>query len=385
MAPILSPLEVKLRGIYRGNTQGSLRGAVALYTQAKKLKLRGLTLEKVKAYLQKEPVYYKYRRVKTNFKRRKIYSPYTGALAQGDLWILDRFAASNTFLYAFIIVDTFSKHLSLVPITNKTISELKRAMKYVLDNCGYKIDNLLFDGEGGMHSKEMVKWLEAQGVRLMRTLSKTKAPLAEVQVTSSILPFHLYLLFFQIRTLRVMLQRRMEISGRTTWDKEIAKIVKTINERPHSTTGLPPNAIVSDPLALAFPATPPTPPAQPPSKTQPKLPKPGDFVVISRAKAIFDKEATGNMSAEIFRIVKVDKSSPIPMFQLADLAGDKIIGSFYREEIFVVSEQKLIPERIHERRKDGNGRWEFLVSFKDAPKTLRRWTKTRPKGLPLPS
>lgn len=172
-----------LKRIYEGNSVGALRGSEALYIQAKKEKVKNVTRAKVKEFLATSPIYYTQRRNRLNFKRRHINASFTGDLIQGDIWVLDRFEHANRpYKYCLIMVDTFSHHLSVVPMKDKSVGELKRALDDMMKRCGYKVYSILFDGEGAMESREMKQWLKDKGIHQMRTMSKVKAPSAERMV-----------------------------------------------------------------------------------------------------------------------------------------------------------------------------------------------------------
>ena len=60
--------------------------------------------------------------------------------------------------------------------------------------------------------------------------------------------------------------------------------------------------------------------------------KVGDRVRISRFKKIFAKGYTPNWSTEIFIINKINDTVPYT-YNLNDLNGEEIIGSFYAKEL----------------------------------------------------
>ena len=60
--------------------------------------------------------------------------------------------------------------------------------------------------------------------------------------------------------------------------------------------------------------------------------KVGDRVRISRFKKIFAKGYTPNWSTEIFIINKINDTVPYT-YNLNDLNGEEIIGSFYDKEL----------------------------------------------------
>lgn len=78
-----------------------------------------------------------------------------------------------------------------------------------------------------------------------------------------------------------------------------------------------------------------------------------DFVRISKYKSIFEKGYTPNWSTEIFKIYKVQLTSPLT-YLLEDMQQNKIKGSFYEQEIQkamfpdVYLVEKILKFRKHE-------------------------------------
>jgi hypothetical protein len=67
----------------------------------------------------------------------------------------------------------------------------------------------------------------------------------------------------------------------------------------------------------------------------------GQHVRISKKKMIFAKGSEQNFSTEIFKIIKVIRRIPRPVYELEDLKQTPIDGQFYAEE--------LTPVRISKR------------------------------------
>ncbi len=58
-----------------------------------------------------------------------------------------------------------------------------------------------------------------------------------------------------------------------------------------------------------------------------------DDVRIQKLKTPFDKGFTSNWRNELFKIEKIIHSLPHPRYQIKDLKGENIVGSFYQEEL----------------------------------------------------
>jgi hypothetical protein len=67
----------------------------------------------------------------------------------------------------------------------------------------------------------------------------------------------------------------------------------------------------------------------------------GQNVRISKQKAKFEKYPAQKFSAERFKIIKVIRRDPRPVYELEDLKRTPIDGQFYQEE--------LVPVRISKR------------------------------------
>ena len=59
----------------------------------------------------------------------------------------------------------------------------------------------------------------------------------------------------------------------------------------------------------------------------------GQHFRITKEKKKFAKESVQNYMDAIFRIVKVIRSTPRPVYELEDLNGTVIEGQFYGEEL----------------------------------------------------
>ena len=79
--------------------------------------------------------------------------------------------------------------------------------------------------------------------------------------------------------------------------------------------------------------------------------KVGDHVRISKYKNIFPKEYMPNWSEEIFIINKIKNTVPWT-YVLHDLNGEKIIGTFYENELQKTKQNKFRIEKVIKRKGD---------------------------------
>ena len=128
MAPLLSVL----KGIYYGRTPGALRGPYALYKQAKKMGIKGVTLDKVYKFLASQPVYTKHRPARRRYPRNRIVATHPGSVVQVDIMDMQRLKAFNENSYILLSYDTFSKTLSGLRRLHRFCHGFERARRVML-------------------------------------------------------------------------------------------------------------------------------------------------------------------------------------------------------------------------------------------------------------
>ena len=98
---------------------------------------------------------------------------------------------------------------------------------------------------------------------------------------------------------------------------------------------------------------------------KPKKPKfsIGDKVRLSKNKRrVFDKGYTPNWTEELFVIDKVNLTKPVT-YNVVDLLGEKVEGSFYEKELQKAKQQTFRIEKVVKRDKKkekGIGKMERL-------------------------
>ena len=77
---------------------------------------------------------------------------------------------------------------------------------------------------------------------------------------------------------------------------------------------------------------------------------------ISRIKGIFEHGFLPNWSEQIYKIHKINNSTPVT-YILEDLNGEIIIGSFYNEELLNTSQKSTELRKFSGRRKSIENQW----------------------------
>ena len=97
----------------------------------------------------------------------------------------------------------------------------------------------------------------------------------------------------------------------------------------------------------------------------------GDTVRISRIKGIFENGFLPNCSERIYKIHKINKSTPLT-YILKDLQDEIIEGGFYKEELQKTSHEVFRIEKVL-RKKKINGIEHGLVKWIGCSDKFKKW------------
>ena len=345
----------RLKGIYYGNTPGALRGPQALYDQAKKTKVKGVTMKKVREFLLAQSVYTKHRPARKNYKRNSIIANMPGSVVQIDIWDLQRWKDANDYLYVILAYDTFSKYLQGVPLVNRKPQSVLDALETMIEGSPFSWLSIYWDREGAFVSKIVQRYLREKNIHNYTTTSVVKAPGVERS----------------IRTLRTLLQRRFEASKTRKWVHELPKIIANYNRRNHSTTKIPPDQLARYPFLIST--------SKEPTKVDLVLPPIGAFVRLNRKRGIFEKEASNTWTEEIFRVIRHNRSGPIPLIHVEDIQGEKIEGGLYPQEYQLIHwNGKKEGGVIIKERKLPRKPKEYFVTYPGWPRKFDEWVTQPP-------
>ena len=93
----------------------------------------------------------------------------------------------------------------------------------------------------------------------------------------------------------------------------------------------------------------------------------GDHVRISKHKNIFSKGYTRNWSEEIF-VVKKIKNTVSWTYEISDLNGEEIVGSFYEKELQKTNQNEFRIEKVIKRK--GN---KLCLKWKGYNNSFNSW------------
>ena len=160
-----------------------------------------------------------------------------------------------------------------------------------------------------------------------------------------------------IRTLKNKLYKHMATVSKNVYYNVLDDIVKNHNNTRHSTIKMKPidvkdNTYINTDKKI--------------NNKDPKF-KVGDRVRISKYKNVFAKGYVPNWSEEVFVVNKIKNTVPWT-YEINDLNGEKIIGSFYEKQLQKTSQEEFRIEKVIKRKGD-----KIYVKWKGYDNSFNIW------------
>jgi len=248
-----------------------------------------------------------------NYTRRCVTIKGLNDLWQADLVEMIPFAKQNNNVrYILTVINTFSKFGFAEPVKNKTGLEVSRAFEKILKSTTPP-RKLQTDMGKEFYNKNFETLLKQYGIHHYSTYSNLKASIVE--------RFN--------RTLKSRMWRQFSLQGSHKWINILQDLVSQYNRTKHSTIKMCPINVDEKKEKNLLSTVYSTSVNNIPKKYKFEI---GDPVRVSKNKGVFDKSYTPNWSTEIFRINCIQMTKPVT-YLLEDYKGEKIIGSFYGEEL----------------------------------------------------
>ena len=190
-----------------------------------------------------------------------------------------------------------------------------------------------------------------------------------------------------IRTVKNKLTKYLYHKKTYKWVDVLQKATSSYNNTVHSSIGIEPNKVTSENSKEIFDYqyTRITKKDINLSKLKEKSRvsdhryKVGDNVRLAAYKGPFTKDYDPKWTDEIYKVTKASIRDGIPVYDIEDLKGEEIKGSFYGVELQPAkveqNKQYDIDEILKERTV--NGRKEYFVSFKNYPSKFNDWVQAK--------
>ena len=253
------------------------------------------------------------------FPRRRVLVFSTGDLFQVDLMDFQSLASSNSgYRFVLVAIDVFSKFAWAVTLKRKTAEEVLRGLRIIVKDMSPR--KIQCDRGLEFFNRRIETWLKSRKIEMYATYNyDMKACVVERF----------------IRTFKSRLYRYFTQKSTDTYIRVLPDIIQSYNHSFHRSIKMTPvearkprnESSVYDNLYRSR--------CNDHHASSSNLTI-NDAVRVSRYPSPFLKSYTKNFSTEYFFIDSVERTRPV-VYRLRDLAGVKIKGTFYQEELKKIS------------------------------------------------
>ena len=310
--------------------------------------------------LSASDVYTKYKQYSKPRKYSPIYVRNKRELFQCDLISFtqnDLPQENDGFKHLFTTIDVFSKMAWVYPIRDKKCETVLLCFKDILRKCGQKPQRVQTDRGTEFICKTFENYFKDEMIFHYLSYSDRKCPVVE--------RFNL--------TIQQLIYKIMEHKSTNRWIDCIEQAMKIYLNRKHSTIKMSPleaekpinESKVRQNLTDFFSKN---------SRLKPQKQKfqVGDKVRVWKFHRTFKRGYDHNFTDEYFVIHKVLKNLPVIRYKLKDFNGDKIIGSYFQEELVLYTPKSFYKINIIGEKGQGKAK-KFLVNWDGWPAIYNQW------------
>ena len=253
------------------------------------------------------------------FRKRKVFSPSPDHIWAADLVDMKAFSKyNNGYKYILTIMDVHSRYGYMVPLKDKTGLSVSEALKKIFKT---KKPNKLWTDKGKEFYNKHVQDL----IEVYSTENEEKASIIE--------RFN--------RTMKEKMFKYFTAKETNKYIDILQDLVAEYNETIHSSIGMTPSEAREHGVPIDYSK-------EHQDYKEPKL-KLGDHVRLSKKKSLFEKGYTTRWTEEIFVITKVKRTDPVT-YEVTDLNGEPIKGSFYEQELQKTTQEVFRIEKVLKRK-----------------------------------
>ena len=311
---------------------------------------KNINKKKFREWAKKESTLTLHKPARKHFPRRRVLVFSTGDLLQIDLMDFQKLSKYNKgFKYVLVGIDVFSKFAYAIAVKRKTAKAVLQGLKVIVGNIFPK--KIQSDRGLEFMNETISKWLKRRNIELYATYNyDIKACVVERF----------------IRTIKDRLYRYFTENTTNTYIDVLSKIIESYNSSFHRSIKMTPKEarkkeneitvfdnLYSKPMII--------------KKAQFKV---NDTVRVSRYPSLFLKSCTPNFSQEYFYIDSVENTVP-HVYKLRDVAGEKIAGTFYEEELQKITVDSKTPFKIQAVLAKKNNK--VLVKYLGWPNKFNEW------------
>ena len=241
------------------------------------------------------------------FTKRKVYSLFKDniwGVYLADMQLLSR--QNKGIKYLLCVIDLFSKYAFFVPLKDRKGASVVRGFEKIANESSRRPSKIWVDQGSEVYNRTFKNWLKGEGIEMYSTYNEGKSVVDERF----------------IRTLKNKLYKHMTAIGKNVYWNVLDDFVAKYNDTVNKSIGMKPKDVKQAKKAVYVEE----------SNEKSARFSVGDRVRISKFKNIFAKGYTPNWSKEIFVVNKIKNTVPWT-YELKDLNGEDIIGSFYDREL----------------------------------------------------
>lgn len=310
---------------------------------------------KVKEWLLTQDAYTLHTQKRKNFARNRYIVNNIDDLWQADLAVFKNISRFNDGVkYLLVVVDVFSKYGWVRLLKNKTSNAVNEAFESIFTTEGRKPLNIQCDKGREFVGVVSASFFKKHKIHFYTTRNPdTKAAVAERF----------------LKTVKTRLWRYFTYKNTFRYVDIIQALVRAYNHTVHSSIKMAPAKVNATNVLRVWRTL----YSKEEKYLTPKL-RVGDTVRITRDKKHFAKGYERNWTEEIFKVSRVIRH-PIPVYEVEDLAGELIDGTFYEPELqkVIVPENKVYKiEEVIEMKGSGKSRKVF-VKWKGYPAKFNSW------------
>ena len=289
------------------------------------VKWRGITLREVKYFLSSQNSYSLHVLKRRNFLRRPIVASYKNRILCMDLIDISKIARYNDNIrFILIMMDIYSRFVSLRPMINKTAVETAQRMSEIFDTGVYKgATHMLVDEGLEFHNRTVKSLCKKNNIKLYYTYNR------EIKAA------HCERAIFRVKSL---IFKYLTHYNTPRYIPLLQKIANVLNNSTHRILGDTPHRVhfvytrkqLFDLFHRIY--------KKPNVNTHSSIAV-GDIVRITSTRRIdlLSKRYEIVNSEETFRVVKIDSTHPVLLYDIVDMHGEPILGRFYKEELIKIN------------------------------------------------
>ena len=285
--------------------------------------------------------------IRRKFKKRRVLVNGIDKIWAADLVDMQAFSNFNCGVkYLLAVIDVLSKYGWLIPLKDKTGKSVASAFKTIFKE--RKPEKMWVDKGKEFYNNDVKDLVE-----LYSTENEEKSSVVERW----------------IRTMKEKMWKYFTDKNTNVYIDILPDLVRNYNNSKHSSIKMSPveaskkkneltvwRNLYPDRLKI--------------HDINPKF-SVGDKVRISKWKKTFEKGYTTKWTEEIFTITKIKHTSPVT-YEIADLNGEEIDGTFYEPELQKTSQQLFRIEKVIEKGKN-----KSLVKWKGYSNDFNSWVDNK--------